>query len=196
MNYLFIKRLFIAFTLVLLLIGTVGVFMTEAKGGGGRSSGSSVSTGGSKSSFSSTPRSSTTHSSSSSSRPKASPAKPSFQSPSMQIPNTRINGRDVFLGAAGTYVIYQAVNDSDDCDYEDIMEGDADCKEVALTSDQIEQAGLEHPNHYQEQIDKENRFVFFVVFTIVTACIVFFVILYLIVRHYEKKRRRKRGFYR
>jgi hypothetical protein len=53
------------------------------------------------------------------------------------------HGRNIFLTALGTYAVYEAVNSDDDCDVDDIMEGDSDCQEVALTDDEVEAAGLD-----------------------------------------------------
>jgi hypothetical protein len=67
---------------------------------------------------------------------------PAFTPPTKQIEGYKFDGKDIFLTAAGTYVVYSTVSGLADCDYDDIMEGDDDCKEVTLTNEQLQDAGL------------------------------------------------------
>ncbi|MEB2276846.1 hypothetical protein LAV82_22780 [Bacillus sp. ILBB4] len=117
-----------------------------------------------------------------------------FTPPASQVSGKQFNGRDVFLGAAGGYVVYNALNSSVDCDYDDIMEGDDDCKEVTLTDDQVKSLGITDDkdttnvtNNASSNKKLSTAAFFFIVVALGLSFII--LVLYLAERHRNKRKR-------
>jgi hypothetical protein len=160
-----IISILIAFALVL----SAGSGIAEAKkrsGGGFSSSKSSISVKkpkssifGSKSPKKSSSQKKTSVSTAKKKKKKAKTSVPSFTPPDSIVKGKKYNGRDVFMTAAGAYVIYKASGLLDDCDYDDIMEGDDDCEETYLSDSQLKEIGIDPP----ERKPVDMSFILFIV---------------------------------